>query len=85
MEGQPRDSRLSPACFEPTGGFLLQSTNAAEFNKKYGKTGHVWQARPFSLWFDGERAGKKFQSRGWLCEGNRPVAGNLAGICGSSW
>ena len=25
---------------------------AAEFNKKYGKTGHVWQARPFSCVLD---------------------------------
>jgi putative transposase len=27
-------------------------TYAAEFNKKYGKTGHVWQARPFSCVLD---------------------------------
>ena len=25
---------------------------AAEFNKKYGKTGHVWQARPYSCVLD---------------------------------
>jgi putative transposase len=29
---------------------------AAEFNKKYGKTGHVWQLRPYSCVLDSEHA-----------------------------
>ena len=35
------------------------------------------------LWFEGERVGKRFQSRGWLCEGTSPLP-QILGIGASS-